>query len=94
MSEISQETGVLAALAERMVTERLPRALAMKERVDRGEVLDDRDLDFLEQVLTDARKIGPSVKSDPRFIDIAGRMLQLYTQITEKALQNEQAKGS
>jgi hypothetical protein len=34
------------------------------------------------------------VKSDPRFIEIAGRMLQLYTQITEAALKNEQAKGS
>jgi hypothetical protein len=94
MSEISTTTGVIAVLAERMVNERLPRALAMKEKVDRGEVLDDRDLEFLEQVLEDAKKLGPSVTSDPRFIDIGGRMLQLYTQITERALKNEQAKGA
>lgn len=94
MSEVSQEAGVLAVLAERMVSERLPKALAMKEKVDRGEVLEDHDLDFLEQVVADAKKLGPSVTSNPRFIELAGRMLQLYTQITDAALKNEQAKGT
>ncbi len=39
VSEIPKETGVIAVLAKRMVEERLPKALALKERVDRGEVL-------------------------------------------------------
>ena len=37
MSEVSKETGLIAVLAKRMVEERLPKALALKERVDRGE---------------------------------------------------------
>ena len=92
MSEISKDVGVIAVLAKRMVEERLPKALALKERVDRGEVLNELDLNFLEQVVADANKVSQSIKDDPRVRDVAGRMLQLYKEITAKALENEQAK--
>jgi hypothetical protein len=93
VSDQQQDMGVLTALAERLVKERLPHALAMKEKVDRGELLDDRDIDFLEQVFADAHKIGPFVTRNPEYQDIAGRVTQLYKEITDKALQNEQARG-
>ena len=54
MSEVSKEIGVFAVLAKRMVEERLPKALALKERVDHGEVLNELDVAFLEQVIADA----------------------------------------
>lgn len=92
MSGVSKETGVLAVLAKRMVEERLPKALALKERVDRGEVLNDLDLVFLEQVVADSKTVGPLVKDNPQAADIAGRMLHLYREITTKALENEQAQ--
>ena len=41
MSEISKDLDVLVVLAKRMAEERVPRALEIKERVDRGEVLSD-----------------------------------------------------
>ena len=44
MSEISKTSGLIAVLAKRMVEERLPKALALKERVDRGESLNELDL--------------------------------------------------
>lgn len=95
MAQVSKETGVLTALARRMTDERLPKALALKERVDRGEVLNDLDLTFLEQVVQDARKLQPILDRNPRAKDIAGRMLQLYREITQKALENQQAdKGA
>ena len=92
MSGISKETGILAVLAKRMVEERLPKALALKERVDRDEVLNELDLAFLEQVVTDAKSVGPIVKQNPQAAEVAGRMLQLYREITAKALENEQAR--
>ena len=92
VSEISKETGVIAVLAKRMVEERLPKALALKERVDRGEVLNDLDLAFLEQVVADAGTSRSLMKDNPRVLEIAGRMVSLYKEITEKALANEQAK--
>jgi len=92
VSEVSKETGTLVVLAKRMVEERLPKALALKEKVDRGEALADTDIAFLEQVLADARNIPQGLKQDPKFQDIAGRMLQLYKEIMAKAMENETAK--
>ena len=92
MAQASKELGVMAVLAKRMVEERLPKALALKERVDRGETLNGLDLNFLEQVVTDANAVIPMMKDDPRVAQISARMLQLYKEITTKALENEQAK--
>ena len=92
MAQVSKDLGVIAVLAKRMVEERLPKALELKERVDRGEVLNELDLNFLEQVVTGANQIRPLMKDNPRMLDVAGRMLQLYKEITDKALENEKAK--
>ncbi|HXZ97679.1 MAG TPA: hypothetical protein VEG37_11625 [Burkholderiales bacterium] len=95
MSDISKDTGVLAVLAKRMVEERLPKALALKERVDRGEVLNDADIAFLERVIADAKNLGPIIDKNQRARDVAGRMVSLYKEIMGKALENEKAqKGS
>ena len=92
MAQAPKELGVKAVLAKRMVEERLPKALALKERIDRGELLNGLDLNFLEQVVKDANEAIPMVKDDPRVMEVAARMLQLYKEITSKALENEQAK--
>ena len=92
MSDVSKDAGVIAVLAKRMVEERLPKALAMKERVDKGGVLNDLDLAFLEQIVKDAGQLRPLMEKDPRVKELAGRMLQLYRGITERALENEKAK--
>lgn len=92
MSEHPNDEGILVALAERMVKERLPQALSLKDKVDRGEQLEDRDIDFLERVLKDARQVATLVDRHPEYQDIAGRLVGLYKEITDKALQNEQAQ--
>jgi hypothetical protein len=92
MAQVSKDQGVIAVLAKRMVEERLPKALALKERIDRGEVLNELDLNFLEQVVADANQARPLMRDNPRVLEVAGRMLQLYKEITEKALENEKAK--
>jgi hypothetical protein len=93
VSEISKETGIIAVLAKRLVDERLPKALALKERVDRGELLNELDLNFLEQVIEDANTVWPLAKNNPRVLEVAGRMMQLYREITDKGLANEQASA-
>jgi len=93
VSKVSKQPGVIAVLAKRMVEERLPKALALKERVDHGDVLNELDLNFLEQVVTDANTIRPLMRDDPRVLEVAGRMLELYREISEKALANEQARS-
>lgn len=93
MSEVSKQSGVIAVLAKRMVEERLPKALELKARIDRGETLNDLDIGFLEQVVSDANAVKPLMRDNPRVLEVAGRMLELYKEITTKALANEEARS-
>lgn len=94
MDKSRNELGIVQVLAERLEKQRLPRALEMKAMVDRGEVLGESDLLFLEEVFADAARIKPYLDTHPEWQDLAGRMTHLYKEITEKALENEkQARG-
>lgn len=94
MKDPNKEAGVVQVLAERLEKQRLPRALALKDRVDQGEVLGDSDIAFLEEVFRDAAQIKPYLDSHPEWQDLAGRLAHLYQTITEKALENQkQGKG-
>ena len=90
MTESTKEAGIIQVLAERMEKQRLPRALALKDMVDRGERLGDSDIEFLEEVFRDARQIRSLLEAHPEWQDLAGRMLSLYKEITDRALENEQ----
>jgi hypothetical protein len=86
------EIGVLTVVVQRLIEERLPRALSIKDRVERGERISDRDLEFLELVLDDARKVVPLLKRHPRYESVAADMGRLYQHIVARALENEQSK--
>lgn len=91
MSETNKDLGIATALLERMRTQRIPRALELKAKVDRGEKLEDRDLAFLHEVFESAEQIMPLVDRHPEFQDLYTQALDLYKTITEKALENEKA---
>jgi hypothetical protein len=89
MKDPNKEAGVIQVVAERMEKQRLPRALALKERVDQGEMLGDSDIAFLEEVFRDAAQLKPYLDTHPEWQDLAGRLVHLYQAITEKALENQ-----
>ena len=91
MSESSQDLGLIMVLLKRLETQRLPRALALKARVDRGERLYDTDIAFLEEVFADTREIKPFLDRYPQYRELAARVVNLYKEITDKALENEKA---
>ena len=89
MSESDKETGVITALLKRLEQQRLPAILAMKNKVDRGERLEDQDIEFLKQIFADANKIKPMIDKHPEYHDLAMKLISLYNEITTKALENE-----
>ena len=92
MSNSTTDAGLISVLMERLEKQRLPRLLALKEKVDGGERLDDLELEYLEQVIADARGVIPLIDRHPEYQSLAAQVLDLYKNISEKALQLE--KGS
>lgn len=91
MTDTSKDAGIIQVLVERLENQRLPRTLDLKEKVDRGETLNEFDIQYLDEVFKDAEQIHPLVERHPEWQDLAARLVHLYKQITEKALENEKA---
>ena len=90
MGTSPDDLGEVTVLLQRLETQRLPRALALKDKVDRGEVLDDLDINFLSEVFADAASVRTLVARNPQYEPLVARIIGLYKEITDKALQNEQ----
>ena len=89
MSGSTSDTGLIEVLLERLEKQRLPRLLAIEEKVDAGESLLDEDLDFLESAIVDARKAIPLIDRHPEHQALAAQVMELYKTISDKALQSE-----
>jgi hypothetical protein len=89
MSNPTQDAGVIQTLLERLNSQRLPMALALKDKVDRGETLSEYDIKKLEEVFADAQAIQPMIGRHPEYQDLVARILHLYKDILDKAMGNE-----
>jgi len=92
MQDETKEDGVILALIERFERQRLPRILELKRKVDRAELLDEAEMEFLQGVITDAVHNKPLIDKHPEWQKFCAEVVHLYEEITEKALQNEQDK--
>lgn len=92
MTEISKDTGIATALLTEFANHRLPKAQALKAKVDRGEKLDEFDISFLKEVFDTGKQIGALVDRHPEYQEVYAQATSLYADITEKALANEKAE--
>jgi hypothetical protein len=91
MKDPSHGQGTIQALLDRLNNWRLPRALELKERVDAGEKLSENDLEFMKRVFEDANQAKTLAAEHPDLKPLFTRLIGLYSHITQKAMENEQA---
>lgn len=72
------------------LNDRLPRVLDLKKRVDGGARVSDADIAFLREMIDDARRSQSFIAQHPDLHHLAGEVVSLYSQITQKAIENEQ----
>ena len=89
MTAIDKDLGIAQAFLARLETQRLPKAMALQEKVDRGEALDEWELAYLHEVFETAEQLKPLVDRHPEYQELYCRMLELYREIIGKALENE-----
>jgi len=77
-------------LLMRLESQRLPYALKLKDKVDRGERLTEFDTQFLKRVMQEGREARTLAAKLPQYQEVVTRMSNLYEEITRKGAENEQ----
>jgi uncharacterized small protein (DUF1192 family) len=86
----TRDKGIAQVLMVRLESQRLPRALKLKEKVDRGERLSDFDIQFLKRAMQEGQQARTLAAKLPQYQEVVNRMAALYDEITRKGAENEQ----
>jgi hypothetical protein len=91
VNEHSDEAAIIAVLLRHFEAHQIPRALDIKEKVDRGEPLSDWDISFIRDLLDEANRVEPLVNRHTEMQSLYAYAVRLYEEITATALMNERA---
>lgn len=76
-------------LMERTIKQRLPRVVEMKEKVDAGHLLNEMEINYLEQIISDINKNQHLAAENEELQKIVAQIIHLYSQVVAKAFENE-----
>jgi len=89
MDQNEKNKGMIMVLLERFNKQRLPRALALKKKVDSGELLDDYDHKYIKELQKDAGEARLIVERNPEYKELAAKIINLWNEIIEKDIENQ-----
>lgn len=90
MEQSPYDAPLVKVMMDQLVKKCIPRAMRLRDRVYCGERLNDFDIIFLNDTLTDITNIKPFADRDPEYQGVVLRMVQLCKEITDQALENEE----
>jgi hypothetical protein len=93
MTVSKKDLGIAQVMLQRLNEQRLPYALKLKDRVDKGELLTDYDRQFMKEVAEEGRFIPALLERQPQFKPLAHQVFSLFEHITAKGLENEKASA-
>ena len=85
-----RHTGILQSLMQEFEQHRLPRLLRLKDKVDRGETINEVDIEFLCRELKDASLTMHLTVVYPELQEFCLSMGHLCKEICDEALENEE----
>ncbi|TRX55170.1 hypothetical protein [Thalassomonas sp. M1454] len=84
-----KDKGVIAVILKRFEHERYPKLKELNDKVDSGGVLDEKDLDYLEKVLSDYHQVMAVITRHPEYAALAKGVLLMYEEVMNKSQQNQ-----
>lgn len=94
MQSSVEELGAITAFLENIEHRIIPRALAVKKRVFAGELLNDIEIMYFEQQLSEASSIMYLLEHHPGHQALVMQMATLYNEIAEQAIKNQMKNGA
>lgn len=88
MDQNEKDKGLLQVLLDRFNKQRLPRALALEKKVNSGELLDDYDHKYIEDLKKDASQVRAIIERNPEYKELAENIINLWNEIIEKDIEN------
>jgi hypothetical protein len=88
MDQKEKDKGLIMVLLERFNKQRLPRALALKEKTDSGKLLDDYDHKYIKELQKDSSEVMLIIERNPEYKELAANIINLYKEIIEKDTEN------
>ena len=87
-----QDIQILTVVLKMLKQEHIPRLQRMMKRLNQGEKLSAYEIHDLKRIYDSTMKNFRLVERNPEYMELAMRYIELYTDVVNKAVENDKAK--